>query len=66
MLTLACDISNTPAENVLYVDDGILLIEIAKSLGFQTVHFRDIDTTQRFIQTCSFVDTPIINQLTTV
>ena len=50
ILKLACDVSQTLPENALYIDDGKLLIEIANSMGFQTLHFQSLQRTKKMIK----------------
>ena len=54
MVQLACDVSHTAPENVLYIDDRSLLIEAAHAFGLQTMHFTDLVTAKDFIETYTF------------
>jgi putative hydrolase of the HAD superfamily len=54
IMILACDVSQTLPENVLYIDDGKLLIEIADGMGFQTLHFQTLQMAKKAIRKCSF------------
>jgi len=54
MLQMACDISHTLPEHALYVDDTLLLVEVAASVGLQTLHFQGLDSAKEFIKTCKF------------
>jgi len=54
MLRMACDISHTLPEHALYVDDTLLLVEVAASIGLQTLHFQGLDSAKEFIKTCKF------------
>lgn len=54
MLQMACDISHTLPGNALYIDDTLLLVEVAASFGIQTLHFQGLDSAKEFIKTCKF------------
>ena len=54
MLQMACDISHTLPEHALYVDDTLLLVEVAASIGLQTLHFQGLGSAKEFIKTCKF------------
>src|SRR5512133_1164729 len=41
---LALDVTQTPAEEALLVDDRAINVEAANRLGMQTVHFRNVET----------------------
>jgi putative hydrolase of the HAD superfamily len=43
---IALDLSQTPAENVLYLDDRELFVEVARTLGIRGVRHRDLATTR--------------------
>jgi putative hydrolase of the HAD superfamily len=58
MLRMACDVSHIPAKHALYVDDTLILVDIASSIGFQTLHFQRLDTAKDFIKTCRFYKQP--------
>ncbi len=54
MLQMACDVSHTLPANALYVDDRLLLVEVAASVGLQTLHFQGLAAAKEFIRTCKF------------
>jgi putative hydrolase of the HAD superfamily len=54
VLRMACDISNTPPGDALYIDDNLMLADVAKSFGCRSLHFQGLNTTQEFIKTCTF------------
>jgi len=54
MLRMACDISHTPPENALYIDDNGILIDVAVSFGVHVLHFQGLDTSKDLIKTCTF------------
>ena len=58
MLQMACDISNTPPQNALYVDDNRMLADVAGSFGCHALHFQGLDSTKEFIETCAFYKKP--------
>jgi putative hydrolase of the HAD superfamily len=41
---LALDISQTAPKNCIYVDDRLMFVEIAQSLGMNAVHYQGLDT----------------------
>ncbi|MFZ0564994.1 MAG: HAD family phosphatase [Chlamydiales bacterium] len=43
---LAIDVAQVPPTQTAYIDDRDLLIEVAKGLGLQGIHHKDIETTQ--------------------
>lgn len=50
---MAVDLSQTPQNKILYIDDRVFFVEIAEKLGLQSLHHVDYPTTvsklQRFI-----------------
>jgi putative hydrolase of the HAD superfamily len=54
ILQMACDISHTPAQQALYVDDRKLLVDVAGNFGLQVLHFQSLDQAKEFIKTCTF------------
>ena len=47
---LALDVSNTKPANALYLDDRMMFIEVAKSLGIQTIHHEDAAATKKALE----------------
>ena len=54
MLQMACDVSHTLPAHALYIDDRLLLVEVAASFGLQTLHFQGLEPAKEFIKTCKF------------
>ncbi len=54
MLQMACDISHTLPEHALYIDDTLLLVDVAKLFGLQTLHFQRLESAKEFMKTCKF------------
>jgi hypothetical protein len=54
MLRMACDVAHTLPAQGLYIDDRLLLVEVAASFGLQTLHFQGLDRAKEFIKTCKF------------
>ena len=54
MLRLACDISHTKPAEALYIDDSKLLADVAKSYGLQTLHFQELESAKKIIDTLTF------------
>jgi putative hydrolase of the HAD superfamily len=51
---MAGDISQSSPEHCLYIDDRMMFIEVAQTMGLQTLHYIDMDTTKQFIETRTF------------
>ena len=51
---LACDIAQVSPPNILYVDDRLLFVEVARSLGFKGYHFQRLQDAQLFMQSINF------------
>jgi len=51
MLRMACDVSHTHPRNALYVDDSLMLIDVGRSFGLQTLHFRGLDPAKEYFHT---------------
>jgi len=43
---IALDLSNAPPENVLYIDDRAMFVEVAEGLGFRGLHHKGYDQTK--------------------
>ncbi len=54
MLQMACDISHTRPEHALYIDDTLLLVEVAASFGLQTLHFQGLDAAKKSLKKYKF------------
>lgn len=54
MLWMASDVSHIPPEHALYVDDSGMLADLAKMLGFHSMHFQGLEEAKEFIKTCVF------------
>ncbi|MGE5395489.1 MAG: HAD family hydrolase [Candidatus Saccharibacteria bacterium] len=54
---MACGIANVSPANVLYIDDRLMFVEIASSLGFYSYHFQQLDETRLFIKAIRFSST---------
>ena len=50
MYELASDISFTPFKNAVYVDDRIIYIEFARSLGLPSLHYTGIDSAKKYFE----------------
>ena len=50
MYEMASDISFTPFENAVYVDDRIIYIEFARSLGLPSLHYTGIDSAKKYFE----------------
>lgn len=47
---LALDLSQTPADEILYIDDRLPFVEIGKSLGLKGIHHTQFETTKKKIE----------------
>ncbi|HVO85126.1 MAG TPA: HAD family phosphatase [Syntrophobacteria bacterium] len=47
---IALDIAQTPPEEVLYIDDRAMFVEIAADLGIRGIHHRRYDTTRAALE----------------
>lgn len=54
MLKMACDISHTPPEQALYVDDNCMMADLASIFGLHSLQFQGIDNAKEFLNTCKF------------
>jgi len=52
---MTCDISNTDPAHALYIDDRDMYIEIAKSLGIQSLHYKGLDLAREEIKQFEFL-----------
>ena len=50
MYKLASDISFTPFEEAVYIDDRIIYIEYARSLGLPSLHYTGIDSAKKYFE----------------
>lgn len=50
ILSLACDISHMIPQQVLYIDDNIIMADLANSLGFHSIHFLGLEWTKELIK----------------
>jgi len=50
ILDMACDIFHVTPGQVLYIDDNIMLTDLASSLGFHTMHFMGVEWAKELIK----------------
>ncbi len=55
---MACDISQTAAHHALYVDDRLMFVEVARSYGIKSLHFKGLDEAKEFFKTVIFYKKP--------
>lgn len=48
---MAADISQTPPERSVYIDDRLMFVEIAQSLGMHGIHFKGLDDVKEKLRT---------------
>lgn len=51
---MACDIAQATAPEILYFDDRLMFVEIARSMGIESYHFQKLEDAKQFIQSISF------------
>lgn len=51
---MACEIANTPPRNILFIDDWLMFVEVAISLGIHGYHFQGFEPAKLFIQKIKF------------
>jgi putative hydrolase of the HAD superfamily len=51
---MAYDIAQTPVSNILYIDDRLMFVEVAKTLKIRGHHFQGVETAKKFIRTIRF------------
>lgn len=51
---MACDIAHASPENVLFIDDRLMFVEVARSLGIHGYYFQEIESAKSFIQNIKF------------
>jgi putative hydrolase of the HAD superfamily len=51
---MACEIAHTAPRNILFIDDRLMFVEVAISLGIHGYHFQGIDSAKTFIQSIRF------------
>jgi putative hydrolase of the HAD superfamily len=51
---MACEIAHTPPRNILFIDDRLMFVEVAISLGIHGYHFQGIEAATSFIQNIKF------------
>jgi len=48
---LACDISNTLPNQALYIDDRLMFVQVANSLGINVLHHQNLASTKKYLKT---------------
>ena len=51
---MACGIAQVSPPNILYVDDRLLFVEVARSMGINSYHFQRLDDAKLFIEAIKF------------
>lgn len=51
---MACDIAQATAPEILYFDDRLMFVEIARSMGIKSCHFKQVEDAKLFTQTINF------------
>jgi len=51
---MACEIAHTPPRNILFIDDRLMFVEVAISLGIHGYHFQGFEPAKSFIQKIKF------------
>jgi len=51
---MACEVAHTPPRNILFIDDRLMFVEVAISLGIHGYHFQEFESAKPFIQKINF------------
>ena len=51
----ACDISFTEPKHALFIDDRIIHVQIAGSLGINAIQFKNLSTTKKMMESYGFI-----------
>jgi len=51
---MACGIAQTPLPNILYIDDRLMFIEVARTLDIRGYHFQGVEDAKSFMKTIIF------------
>jgi putative hydrolase of the HAD superfamily len=51
---MACEIAHTLPRNILFIDDRLMFVEVAISLGIHGYHFQSLEPAKLFIQKIKF------------
>jgi len=54
ILRMACGIAHVSPPNILYVDDRLLFVEVAKSFGINGYHFQELEAAKLYIKALKF------------
>ena len=54
ILHMACGIAHASPSNILYVDDRLLFVEVARSFGINGYHFEELEDAKLFIHALRF------------
>jgi putative hydrolase of the HAD superfamily len=54
---MACDIAHTSPPNILYVDDRLMFVEVAATIGIRGYHFTELNATKTFMESIRFSGT---------
>ncbi|MEP7165789.1 MAG: HAD-IA family hydrolase [Ferruginibacter sp.] len=52
---MACDISFSKPQQALFIDDRIIHVQIAQSLGINAIQFKDLRSTKKLMETYGFI-----------
>ena len=52
---MACNISFTEPQHALFIDDRIIHVEIARSLGINAIQFKDLRSTKKLMESYGFI-----------
>lgn len=54
MWRIACGIAQASPHNILYFDDRLMFVEVARSLGIHSYHFQSLEDAKLFVQAINF------------
>jgi putative hydrolase of the HAD superfamily len=47
---MACDIAQTPLANILYIDDRLMFVEVARTLHIRSYHFQGVEAAKAYMK----------------
>lgn len=46
---MACDIAQTPLPDILYIDDRLMFVEVARTVGLRGYHFQGLEAAKKYL-----------------
>lgn len=54
IFAMAVDVSQTLPEKILFIDDRLMFVEVAQSIGIHAIHHQELDTTKTLLKKFDF------------